>query len=97
MEKPKIPKEIKIKITDDVLKGVYANNMAVAHTREEFLLDFINIFPPGGIVNARVIISPGHLKRIITALKDNMKKYEEKFGEIKEAPEPWKDKTGFVQ
>ncbi|MEW5806172.1 MAG: DUF3467 domain-containing protein [Acidobacteriota bacterium] len=90
-------REIKIKITDDVLKGVYANTMAVTHTREEFLLDFINIFPPSGIVNARVIISPGHLKRIIAALRDNMRKYEEKYGEIKEAPEPVADKTGFIQ
>jgi len=91
------PGEIKIKITDEILRGVYANNMAVAHTREEFVLDFINIFPPGGIVNARIITSPGHFKRIIAALQDNMRKYEEKFGVIKEAPEPLPDKTGFMQ
>ncbi len=88
---------IKIKITDEILKGVYANNMMVAHTREEFVLDFINIFPPGGIVNARVIISPGHTKRIIAALQDNLKKYEDKFGEIKKAPEPFADTTGYKQ
>ena len=82
------PKKVEIKITDDILRGVYANNMAVAHTREEFILDFINIFPPTGIVNARVVISPGHMKRIIRALNDNMVKYESKFGAIKEAPEP---------
>lgn len=95
MEQKKQPKDIKIKITDKVLKGVYANNMMVVHTKEEFLLDFINIFPPGGIVNARVITSPGHLKRIIAALSENMRKYEETYGEIKEAPDPMTDKTGF--
>lgn len=84
----KNPKEMEIKITDDILKGAYANNMAVAHTKEEFILDFINIFPPTGIVNARIVISPGHMKRIIKALNDNMLKYESKFGVIKEAPEP---------
>jgi hypothetical protein len=84
----KDPKEVKIKITDDILKGVYANNMTVAHTREEFILDFINIFPPTGIVNARIVISPGHMKRIIKALNDNVLKYESKFGAIQEAPEP---------
>ena len=82
------PKEMEIKITDDILRGVYANNMAVAHTKEEFILDFINIFPPTGIVNARVVISPGHMKRIIKALNDNVLKYESKFGTIMEAPEP---------
>jgi len=81
-------KDMEIKITDDILRGVYANNMAVAHTKEEFILDFINIFPPKGIVNARIVISPGHMKRIIKALNDNMLKYESKFGAIIEAPEP---------
>jgi hypothetical protein len=81
-------KKMEIKITDEILRGVYANNMAVAHTREEFILDFINIFPPTGIVNARIVISPGHMKRIIRALNDNVLRYESKFGEIREAPEP---------
>lgn len=81
-------KQMEIKITDEILRGVYANNMAVAHTKEEFILDFINIFPPTGIVNARIVISPGHMKRIIRALNDNVLRYESKFGEIKEAPEP---------
>ncbi len=79
---------MKIKFTDDVLRGVYANNMFIAHTREEFILDFINVFPPQGIVNARVIISPGHLKRLVKALGRSLEKYENTFGEIKEAPEP---------
>jgi len=79
---------MRIKFTDDVLKGVYANNMFIAHTREEFILDFINVFPPQGIVNARVIISPGHLKRLVKALGKSLEKYEKTFGEIQEAPEP---------
>jgi hypothetical protein len=79
---------IPIKISDGVLRGVYANQMMVSHTREEFVLDWVNLFPPEGIVNARVIISPGHLKRVIRALQDNMRKYEQRFGEIGEAPEP---------
>lgn len=80
--------KMKIKFTDDVLKGVYANNMFIAHTKEEFILDFINTFPPQGIVNARVIISPGHLKRIVKALGKGLEKYEKTFGVIQEAPEP---------
>jgi len=81
-------REIKIKFTDDVLRGVYANLMQITHTREEFVLDFANVFPPQGIVTARVIISPGHLKRIVKALGENMKKYEGKFGPVEEAKGP---------
>ncbi len=81
-------KEIPIKIPDDVLRGAYANQMVVAHTREEFLLDFINLFPPGGVVTARILVSPGHLKRMIRALEDNLGRYEAKFGAVPEAAPP---------
>jgi len=89
-------KEIKIKIGDNELKGAYANLMRVMHTKEEFVLDFANVVFPqeGGIVTARVITSPGHLKRIIRALEENLKRYEEKFGKIEEAKEP-ETKIGF--
>ena len=57
-----------VKITDDELKGRYSNLLRITHTREEFILDFINLVPPQGIVSARIVTSPGHLKRIIGAL-----------------------------
>lgn len=87
-------KEIKIKITDEAMKGVYANFMKVSHAKGEFVLDFANVVPPAGIITARVITSPGHLKRIIGALAYNLKKYEEKFGKIEETEEPKKE-IGF--
>ena len=60
----------------------------MTHTREEFILDFINMVPPQGVVTARIITSPGHLKRLIGALATNLKHHEANFGEIEEAPEP---------
>lgn len=81
-------RKLQVKFPEKVLGGVYANQMVVSHTREEFLMDFINLFPPEGIVNARVIVSPGHLKRMIRALSDNLSRYESKFGPVLEAPDP---------
>ena len=81
-------KQINIKITDEILEGRYANMMMVAHTKEEFILDFANVVPPQGILNARIITSPGHMKRIIKALQENLKKYESQFGEIQESEPP---------
>jgi len=80
-----------IKVKEDVVGGAYANNMMVGHTREEFVIDFIYVFPRGGVVNSRVITSPGHMKRIIRALSENLNKYEQRYGEIKEATEPKND------
>ena len=77
-----------VKITDDELKGRYSNLLRITHTREEFILDFINLVPPQGIVSARIVTSPGHLKRIIGALSANLDRYEKTFGPIQEAAEP---------
>lgn len=86
--------QIQVKIPDDVLKGVYSNMAQVGHTAEEFILDFMNIFPPSGILASRVIVTPGHAKRIANALADNIKKYEQAFGKIKESDGP-EQKIGF--
>ena len=76
------------KIDDEELKGRYANLVRISHTREEFILDFINVVPPSGAVTARVITSPGHIKRLVRALEGNLRLYEQSFGPIAEAPGP---------
>lgn len=81
-------KGMNVKINDEELKGRYANLVRITHTREEFILDFINMVPPQGAVTARVITSPGHLKRLIRALGGNLKLYEDRFGQVQEAAEP---------
>jgi len=81
-------KQIQIKAKDEVLEGKYANIAQVAHTKEEFVLDFMSVFPPAGTLNSRVIMSPGHFKRMIAAMQDNLQKYEQKFGSITKADEP---------
>lgn len=86
--------QIQVKAADEDLKGRYSNTMFVAHTQEEFIMDFLLVAQPQGELVARVITSPGHIKRIYHALKENIELYEEKFGEIKETPGP-SPKIGF--
>ena len=82
-------RRVEIKLPDKLAGGTYANNMVVAHTREEFVLDFMTLYSDQvGVVTARVIVSPGHLKRIVRALEENMSRYESQFGELVEALPP---------
>jgi hypothetical protein len=83
-------RRLPIKFPEKALPGIYSNQMVVAHTREEFVMDFINLFPPEGVVCARIIVSPGHLKRMIRALQENLARYESAHGPVIEAaaPEP---------
>lgn len=85
---------VQIKAKDDDMKGVYSNLMQILHTKEEFILDFFLVTPPNGVLNSRVIMSPGHVKRMINALQANIEKYESKFGKIEEADIP-EGKIGF--
>ncbi len=84
------PKQIEIQVMfpDHLKGGVYSNNISVAHTRDEFVLDFLMVAPPAGSVTARIILSPGHVKRVISVLAENLRKYEEAFGTIRAAEEP---------
>lgn len=93
---------VQISASDEDLKGRYANLMSVSHTAEEFVLDYFAVTPaaqgPRGHLISRVIVSPSHYKRVVHALSDNLRKYEEQFGEIKDPQGrmPNADDIGFV-
>ncbi len=74
--------QVQINASDEVARGRYSNNMLVSHTREEFILDFLLTAPNGTQLVSRVMVSPGHMKRVLSALADNMQKYETNFGEV---------------
>ena len=80
-------KEIKLKINDKELKGTYANQIAIMHSKFDFVLDFITMFPPEAIVNNRVITNPAAMKQMYMAIGANLKKYEEQYGPIEVEPD----------
>ena len=94
MQQQNQQKQLPIGAAPEDLKGRYSNLMQIAHTQEEFVLDFFNIVAGSGALVARVTLSPGHLKRIVKTLEINFKKYEDKFGATEAAEEP-ENKIGF--
>ena len=77
--------QIKIELDDNVGQGEYANFAVVTHSPAEFIMDYIRVLP-GMVkskVKSRIIMAPMHAKTLMMALQDNIKKYENKFGEIK--------------
>ena len=90
--------QIQVKISDEILKGAYSNQAIIAHNREEFQINFMNLdlTSPMGMVVAKILLSPGHMKRMISAMQDNLKRYESSFGSVREADAPaGSDKIGF--
>ena len=80
-----VPNQINIELNEEIAEGVYANLAMIAHSNSEFVIDFIRLMPgvPKAKVKARIVITPEHAKRLLVALKDNIQKYEENFGDIK--------------
>jgi uncharacterized protein DUF3467 len=74
--------KMQLKCREEIAGGTYANNIIIHMTREEFVLDFVNVVPPSATVNARVVLSPSHVKRMIKALSGSLEKYETEFGKL---------------
>ena len=82
--------QLNIELTEEVAEGVYSNLVMLAHSSEEFILDFIRVMPgvPKARVKSRIIVSPPHAKRLLRALADNIERYERAHGEIEESASP---------
>ncbi|HEY1405997.1 MAG TPA: DUF3467 domain-containing protein [Spirochaetota bacterium] len=78
---------VEVKVDDKIAEGVFSNFANITHSPEEFIVDFlfINPAPPSGFgkLMSRVVMTPGHMKRLCAAMQDNIARYEERFGEIK--------------
>jgi hypothetical protein len=76
--------QLQIELDEAIAQGVYCNLAMVNHTPTEFTLDFIYVQPqqPKAKVRSRVITSPQHMKRLLSALQDNISRFESMFGVI---------------
>lgn len=89
-EKDNKPAEFKLEIQIDeaTAQGHYANLAVINHNDAEFTLDFIFVQPqaPRGKVCSRIITSPRHVKRLLLALEENLRKYEQAHGPVDAGP-----------
>lgn len=83
-DKPVKEVKLEIQLDDDVAQGSYSNLAVVNHNDAEFCIDFIFVQPqaPRAKVRSRIITSPKHAKRLLLALDDSLKKYEQRFGPV---------------
>ena len=82
--------QLNIELSEEVAEGIYSNLAIITHSHSEFALDFIKVMPgvPKAKVKARIILTPQHAKRLMKALKDNISKFEDVHGTIKDTEVP---------
>ena len=88
-EKKKVSLDI-----DQKREGFYANNVAIFNNPTEFVLDFTQVTPRINLVEDKqiityvvkhnpIILEPKQAKNFLNLLKENISRYESKFGKIK--------------
>ena len=89
---PASDQQIQIQVDAQQGTGVYSILMMISHRKEEFILDFLFLQPQRSTqgqavatLRSRVITSPEHMKRIVKAMQENIRRYEDAFGVIEEA------------
>lgn len=81
--------QLQVKADDKTILGVYSNSAQVQFQKEEFVLDFmLHNVPPVAMLTSRVILSPGHAKRLANVLAEVVKRYEAQHGVIAAAEAP---------
>jgi len=82
--------QLSIELSEEISEGIYSNLAIITHSSSEFVLDFIRVMPgvPKAKVKSRIILTPEHAKRLMTALQDNIEKFESANGRIKTQQEP---------
>lgn len=82
--------QINIELDEKTAEGIYSNLAIINHSHSEFILDFVSMMPgvPKAKVKSRLILTPQHAKRLLNALADNIRKFENQHGVIKEGEQP---------
>ena len=82
--------QLNIELEEEVAQGTYSNLAVITHSNAEFIIDFIRVMPgtPKAKVKSRIILTPEHAKRLLSALNENVTKFEATHGPIKNLQGP---------
>jgi len=89
------PRQLNVELPAE-LEAVYANLALITYSPSEVVIDFARILPnvPRARVYARIIMTPMNAKLLHRALGENLRKFEEQFGEIRLPARPMGFKIG---
>ena len=97
MQEPQAPPQLNFDIGDKEAEGIYSNFVMITHSGSEFILDFARMMPlqARGRVFARIVMTPQHVKAFFNALAENIRHFEERFGEVKLMGKEDEHRVGF--
>jgi hypothetical protein len=76
-----------LKMSDELMSGVYANAVMIAHTPSEFCFDFITNFYPKSAVSCRVFLAAPQVPRFLETLTRSYQQFQQKVA-VQRPPNP---------
>ena len=86
MKKSNNKNNLNLELDENLAQGTYSNLALINHSVSEFVVDFVNIMPgvPKSKIKSRIVLTPQHAKRLAKALAENIRRFEDVNGEIRD-------------
>ena len=88
---------VSARVPEKISRGVLSTGVLVLDSPNEFVIDFMQALSRPFHVVARVVLSPGVMEQFAIAAKDNLRKYEERFGPPPALPKPPTDQRPTLE
>ncbi|HEY3876167.1 MAG TPA: DUF3467 domain-containing protein [Candidatus Kapabacteria bacterium] len=84
---PPVPmqQQLQVELGEKEAEGTYSNLAIITHSPAEFIIDFTRVTPgvPRARVLSRIIMTPQHFKLLLNAMRENIERFEQQYGEIR--------------
>jgi hypothetical protein len=88
---------VSARVPEKVARGVMSTGVLVLDGPNEFVIDFMQGLARPFQVGARVVVSPTVMEQLVAAVRDNLHKYEQRFGPPPQLPKPPTDRRPTLQ
>ena len=88
---------VSARVPDRVAKGVLSTGILVLDGPNEFVIDFMQALTRPFHVAARVVLSPAVMEQFGNALRENVARFEQRFGPPPTLPKPPSDRRPTLQ
>lgn len=85
------------RVPERVARGVMATGVLVLDGPNEFVLDFVQGLARPFQIATRIVLSPAVMEQFVSAVHDNLQKYEARFGSPPAIPKPPNERRPTIQ
>jgi len=88
---------VSARVPERLTRGILSTGVLVLDGPNEFVLDFMQALTRPFQVAARVVLTPAVMEQFVVAVRDNISRYEQRFGVIPPLPKPPTDRRPTLQ